>query len=78
MFPNHEHHGHTCSHHAIGMENVCVIQEFDYFFFAPADIASVPAVVTFEFNTHRVESVKESYKESEFSYSLRAPPSNAS
>jgi hypothetical protein len=74
MFPNHEHHCSTCSHHPAELAGVCAIQDFDYFFFTPADIICPPHVVSFLLQIQQVESVQNSCRESDFSYSLRAPP----
>ncbi len=74
MFPNHEHHGHSCAHNNTDFENICEIQEFDYFYFTPASITNIPAITIFEFETPIVESVQKSHKEPNPSYSLRAPP----
>lgn len=74
MFPNHEHHGHSCSHDTTDLENICEIQEFNYFYFTPASITSIPANTIFKFEIPIVESIKKSHKESKLPYSLRAPP----
>ncbi|WP_372753572.1 hypothetical protein [Labilibaculum sp.] len=78
MFPNHEHHCSSCSHHSAEVVNVCAIQDFDYFFFTPANIVCTPPLVSFLLQEQEVESVQKSYRESDFSYSLRAPPSKTS
>jgi len=74
MFPNHEHHGHSCSHKTADLENICEIQEFDYFYFTPASIISIPAITIFKFEIPIIESTQKSRKECSLPYSLRAPP----
>ncbi len=74
MFPNHEHHGHSCSHNSTDFENICEIQEFDYFYFTPASIIIIPAITIFKFEILIIESIQKSRKESKLPYSLRAPP----
>lgn len=74
MFPNHEHHGHSCTHNKTDLENVCGIQEFDYFFFTQANITGIPAATIFLFETPIIESVKKSHKQFKLPYALRAPP----
>lgn len=74
MFPNHEHHGHSCSHNSTDFENFCEIQEFDYFYFTPASIIIIPAITIFKFEILIIESIQKSRKESKLPYSLRAPP----
>ena len=74
MSPNHEHHGYLCSHDTADFDNICEIQEFDYFFFTPASITSIPAISIFKFEIPVVESIQKSREELKFSYSLRAPP----
>jgi hypothetical protein len=74
MFPNHEHHGHSCSHNSTDFENICEIQEFDYFYFTPASITIIPAITIFKFEILIIESIQKSRKESKLPYSLRAPP----
>lgn len=74
MFPNHEHHGYSCSHDSNDFENVCEIQEFDYFYFAPASLTNIPAISIFEFEILIIESIQKSRKECTLPYSLRAPP----
>ncbi len=74
MFPNHEHHCHSCSNQTPDLEDICGIQEFDYFYFTPASTTSIPAISVFKFKIPKVESIQESRKESKLPYSLRAPP----
>lgn len=74
MFPNHEHHGHSCSHNTNDFENTCEIQDFDYFYFTPAGLLGIPAITIFKFEIPFVESTQKSYKESKLPYGLRAPP----
>ena len=74
MFPNHEHHCHSCSGHTPDLKDICEIQEFDYFYFTPASTASIPAISIFQFEIPRVESIQKSYQESIRCYALRAPP----
>ena len=74
MFPNHEHHGYSCSHNTSDYEDVCEIQDFDYFYFTPASLLSIPAITIFKFEIPVIESAKKSCKESKLPYSLRAPP----
>ncbi|WP_143470404.1 hypothetical protein [Labilibaculum filiforme] len=74
MFPNHEHHGHLCSHNTSDVENVCEIQEFDYFFFSPATIVCIPAIAIFNFEIPVLESIQKIFQETPLYYSLRAPP----
>ncbi len=74
MFPNHEHHCHSCSNHTPDLKDICGIQEFDYFYFTPASIANIPAITIFEFEISIIKSIQKSHKEPNPSYSLRAPP----
>ena len=74
MFPNHEHHGHSCSHNTTDFENICEVQEFDYFYFTPASIINTPTITVFKFEILIIESIQKSCKESKLPYSLRAPP----
>ena len=74
MFPNHEHYGHSCTPDKTDFENVCGIQEFDYFYFTPASITSIPSITIFKFESRIIESIQKSRKESKLPYSLRAPP----
>lgn len=74
MFPNHEHHGHSCSHNTNDFANICEIQDFDYFYFTPASLLVIPAVSIFKFEIPVLESIQKPYKESTLPYGLRAPP----
>lgn len=74
MFPNHKHHEYSCSHNTTDLEDICEIQEFNYFYFTPASITSIPAITIFKFEIPIVGSIKKSHKESKLPYSLRAPP----
>ncbi len=74
MFPNHEHHGHSCSHKTADLDDICEIQDFDYFYFTPASIISIPAISIFKFEIPIIESIQKSHKESKLPYCLRAPP----
>jgi len=74
MFPNHEHHGHSCSHNTSDFENICEIQDFDYFYFTPASLLGIPAITIFKFEIPVLESTQKSFKESKLPYGLRAPP----
>ncbi len=74
MFPNHEHHKYSCDHSTSSIEDICEIQGFDYFYFTPANITSIPTIAIFKFEVPIVESTKNSYKKSKLPYSLRAPP----
>jgi len=74
MFPNHEHHCHSCTQHDAGLFDICEIQEFDYFFFTPADIINIPNVVSILLKQDRIDSPISSTVKINLSYSLRAPP----
>ncbi|WP_101308130.1 hypothetical protein [Labilibaculum manganireducens] len=74
LFPNHEHHCHSCTDKTASVEDICEILAFDYFYFTPAGITNIPVSAIFKFENQRVESTKKSYTESKLSYSLRAPP----
>ncbi|WP_145957576.1 hypothetical protein [Labilibaculum antarcticum] len=74
LFPNHEHHFHSCSNNTTAIEDICEILAFDYFFFTPADIAIIPVSVVLKFENPRVESTQKPYYASKLPYSLRAPP----
>jgi len=74
MFPNHEHHFHSIFDHSENYTEVCQIQIFDYFFFTPAVIISVPPIAEFEYHISRIESTLDSYYDRVYGYNLRAPP----
>lgn len=74
IFPNHEHHCHSCSNHTPDLKDICEIQDFDYFYFTPASTTSIPAIAIFKFEIPIVKSIQKSHKESLLHYSLRAPP----
>lgn len=78
MFPNQEHHCHSCQHSKSDVEDVCEILEFDYFFFVASDVISIPTVSVIEFKPSLLGSYQFTTFEHEFGYSLRAPPSHAS
>jgi hypothetical protein len=74
LFPNHEHHRHSCSAKTAAIEDICEILAFDYFYFTPASIAIIPVSVILKFENSRVKSTQKSHNESKLPYSLRAPP----
>ena len=74
MFPNHEHHCHSCTQHDTGLLDICEIQEFDYFFFTPADITTVPNVISILLKQDSVDATISSTVKINLTYSLRAPP----
>ncbi|WP_372644524.1 hypothetical protein [Ancylomarina sp.] len=78
MFPNHEHHNYSCQHSKSDLEDVCEILEFDYFFFVPSDVISIPTVSVIEFNTFLLDYSQFTTSKCKLGYSLRAPPSHAS
>lgn len=74
MFPNHEHHCHSCTNHAPDVADICAIQDFDYFYFNSADMAHIPTVSSIDLISHRVEQIIKTQTPPRFDFSLRAPP----
>jgi len=74
MFPNHEHHAHSCCHHESGLLEICEIQDFDYFYFTQTEIIYVPNILSFQLTEQEIESTRAVKTELRFDYGLRAPP----
>jgi hypothetical protein len=74
MFPNHEHHCHSCSHHETGLLHICEIQDFDYFYFTPSDIVHIPESINILLPEKIVEQTVATQSVQRFDYGLRAPP----
>lgn len=74
MFPNHEHHCHSCEHKNSKLEDVCKILEFDYFIFSLSDIISIPLISVFEFKKYQIGCLQLHSVEQNLGYTLRAPP----
>ena len=74
MFPNHEHHCHSCENHDTGLMDICEIQDFDYFYFTPTDIVHIPESIDIKLPKKKVEQTAAIQSVLRFDYSLRAPP----
>jgi hypothetical protein len=74
MFPNHEHHCHSCTNHAPDVADICAIQDFDYFYFNSADIVHIPTISSIELVSHQAKQTLRIQSALRFDFSLRAPP----
>nr|WP_320118244.1 hypothetical protein [uncultured Marinifilum sp.] len=74
MFPNHEHHCHSCASHNSSLFNICQIQDFDYFFFTAVDIIHIPIALEILIKKDGIDSTISSTVKINLNYSLRAPP----
>lgn len=74
MFPNHEHHCHSCSHQESDLTDICEIQDFDYFFFTSAENIHIPSVVSINLLSHKVEQTEKLKSKLRYYFCLRAPP----
>ena len=74
MFPNHEHHCHSCTNHAPDIAGICAIQDFDYFSFHSADIVHIPSIISIELISHKPKQTVSIQTEPRLDISLRAPP----
>jgi hypothetical protein len=74
MFPNHEHHCHSCTNHETGLLHICEIQDFDYFYFTPGDIVHIPESINILLPENPVEQTVAIQSAPQYDYGLRAPP----
>ncbi|MDQ2180296.1 hypothetical protein [Marinifilum sp. D714] len=74
MFPNHEHHCHSCTNHTPDVADICAIQDFDYFYFDSTDMVHIPAVSSIELISHKAKQTIKIQTPPRFDFSLRAPP----
>jgi hypothetical protein len=74
MFPNHEHHCHSCTNHAPDVADICAIQDFDYFYFESAETVHIPEARSIELISHQAEQTLRIQSALRFDYGLRAPP----
>ena len=74
MFPNHEHHCHSCTNHAPDVADICAIQDFDFFHFQSTDLVHVPSVRSFKLKSHHPKQTLRIQSPTRFDINLRAPP----
>jgi|GEM_PF-1831988 len=74
LLPVDEHHCHSCHQSKPNDKDVCEILAFDYFFFVISDVVTIPIVSTVYFKSYQLGTVQFATFDSEFGYSLRAPP----